>query len=272
MATYASMEFRVGERAPDDARKLRLEGFALEPSGPAQGTVLFSPGFTEPAGHCRGLLDPLADGFRVVAYSNRGHGRSEGVLAPDAAVRDLTTILAEVGGRPVLLGHSFGCYVTGRVSAASSGCYWITPYLGPSFLGLAQRIGLWLLGHGGPLVRLADDAIDRSGALRALGIPMTRVLASAAGLAQARPVPIGVPLAYLIPGRDEVVPPETSRRQLAEHYPAAEDHSHLAPELNHCLNLGFRDFRPFCKSEPGKDTQSIADAIARFSTKALKSA
>jgi pimeloyl-ACP methyl ester carboxylesterase len=273
MASYTPLEFLVGDRAPDDARRLRLEGYVLEPSGPAAGIIIFSPGFTEPAGHCRGLLDPLADGFRVVAYSNRGHGSSEGVLSPAAAVRDLETVIGHpaVGGRPVLLGHSFGGYATGCASSRAAGCYWIAPFLSPSFAGPFQRAGLWLLQHMGLLVGLADRLVDRSGICRSYGILADRPLAAARGLAAVRPPQVGVPHAYVVPGRDEVLPPGPVARELAVRYPAAEDHSAVARELGHCLNRGFRDFRPFCRPEPGKDTAAIAERIARFSTKCLKS-
>jgi pimeloyl-ACP methyl ester carboxylesterase len=272
MARPERLTFTVGERAPDDARRLSLDGYVLEPRGRSPGTIVFSPGFTEPAEHCTHLLEPLGDGFRVVAYSNRGHGRSQGVLEPRAAVHDLDAVLDEpvVGSRPVLLGHSFWCYVTGSLSSRAAGCYWLAPYLGPSFAGPLQRAGLWLLQHAGGLVGMADRLIDRTGIIRAFGILLDHPLTAARGLAEVTPVPVAVPLAYSVPGRDEVLSAPDTVRALAEQYPAAEDHSAPVKNLNHCFNLGYRDFTALCRPEQGKQSAALTGAIAGFSSKALK--
>jgi hypothetical protein len=93
-----------------------------------------------------------------------------------------------------------------------------------------------------------------------------------ARLADVRPAPVSVLLAYIVPGRDEVIPPARSRALVKERYPGAEDHSELARTLNHCLNCNYRDFRPLCKPENGKDTNAIIESIARFSSERFKKA
>ncbi len=54
----------------------------------------------------------LRDGFRVIAYDQRGHGDSAGVVGPmtiGRAVRDLENVASALGETPyALLGHSWG--------------------------------------------------------------------------------------------------------------------------------------------------------------------
>ncbi|WP_329567347.1 alpha/beta fold hydrolase [Kitasatospora sp. NBC_01266] len=90
-----------------------------EPAGPVRGTVLLVPGFTGSKEDFIALLEPLsAAGLRAVSYDQRGQYETGGPADQDAyALAELALDLLAVtellttedgGGRPHLLGHSFG--------------------------------------------------------------------------------------------------------------------------------------------------------------------
>jgi pimeloyl-ACP methyl ester carboxylesterase len=110
---------------PTGARALRLATargvFAAHealPAGDPQGTAVLVPGYTGSKEDFIALLEPLRRaGFRVVAYDQRGQYQTSGPkhdespYALDELALDLLAVTEAVGGRPHLLGHSFGGFV-----------------------------------------------------------------------------------------------------------------------------------------------------------------
>jgi pimeloyl-ACP methyl ester carboxylesterase len=97
----------------------------------------------------RGLLEPLAGRFHVMAGDARGHGHSALGTAPGLAAGwtifrdDLLGFLDDIGGKPVILaGHSMGAIVSLLVAVANPqivrGLVLVEPVLVPA---MASRIG-----------------------------------------------------------------------------------------------------------------------------------
>ena len=95
-------------------------------AGAARGTVLIVHGLGEHKGRYEQVAATLAaQGWQVVAYDQRGHGRSPGprgaIPDDEALLRDLAAVIdalrAERGGPLLLLGHSMGGLVAARFVA-----------------------------------------------------------------------------------------------------------------------------------------------------------
>ena len=144
----------------------RLDGPPAQP--PLRGTLLLVHGLGEHAGRYAHVMACLAgQGWAVVAYDQRGHGRSPGprgaIAAPDSLLADLGAVIRQVRqGRPgplLLLGHSMGGVVAGRFVAeglapqpapwwqAVDGLVMSSPALDPG-MNLAQKA---LLAVAAPL-------------------------------------------------------------------------------------------------------------------------
>ena len=91
----------------------RLAAVELSPAEP-RGTALLVPGFTGSKEDFAPCLPALAEGgWRVVAIDQRGQYESPGPDDPEAytvpaLAQDVLAVLRALGGRPHLLGHSFG--------------------------------------------------------------------------------------------------------------------------------------------------------------------
>ena len=130
------------------------------PAGPARGTVLIVHGLGEHAGRYAHVAAHLAAaGWAVLAYDQRGHGRSSGprggVAAADSLLIDLAPLIDHARrsqrGPLVLLGHSMGGLVVGRFVAeglspgpaawwrAVDGLVMSSPALDPG-MNLAQKL------------------------------------------------------------------------------------------------------------------------------------
>lgn len=134
-------------------------------SAPARGTVLVVHGLGEHAGrHANVVAALVGGGWEVVAYDQRGHGRSEGprgaLRRPDDLLRDLARVMDLVRaptsagdlGRhlPFLLfGHSMGGLVAAQFVARAlrpvDGLILSSPALDAG-LSLAKRVQL-AIGH-----------------------------------------------------------------------------------------------------------------------------
>lgn len=106
-----------------DGLLLQLRIWLPEGGRAPRGTVVLVHGLGEHAGRYDALARVLAaDGWRVVAHDQRGHGQSEGARGalnhPDDLLRDLSQVLDGENLRPiVLLGHSMGGAVAARYVA-----------------------------------------------------------------------------------------------------------------------------------------------------------
>ncbi|HET8772249.1 MAG TPA: alpha/beta hydrolase [Thermoanaerobaculia bacterium] len=121
------------------------------PAPDPRGTVVLVHGLGEHSGRYGHVIDALNRArWSVVAYDQRGHGRSPGKRGalphPDALLDDLAQILDGVDAqRRILLGHSMGGTVVARFVAEErrpvDGLILSSPALRTS-LGLADRMKL----------------------------------------------------------------------------------------------------------------------------------
>lgn len=111
--------------ATDDGLSLHLREWPSRAAG-AHGTVLLVHGLGEHCGRYAHVAARLNDqGWHVVGYDHRGHGRSEGprgvIARDDALLADLARVIDAVrasrDGPLVLLGHSMGGLVAARFVA-----------------------------------------------------------------------------------------------------------------------------------------------------------
>jgi alpha-beta hydrolase superfamily lysophospholipase len=110
-----------------DGLKLHLED---HPAANARGTLVIVHGLGEHIGRYAHVVARLnREGWNVVGFDHRGHGRSEGakgrLAASDDLLHDLSRVvdraLALHPGRLVLLGHSMGGLVAARFVAEGVG-------------------------------------------------------------------------------------------------------------------------------------------------------
>ena len=124
---------------------------ALEalPDEPAPGTapVVLVPGYTGTKEDFAAILAPLADaGRHVVAIDQRGQFETAGPDAPsaytvDALGRDLLAVIAALGGRADVVGHSFGGLVARSAAIAAPEAFASLVLLGsgPAAIGGDRR-------------------------------------------------------------------------------------------------------------------------------------
>ena len=98
---------------------LSLYTRAWEPSGPPRARVALVHGYGEHIDRYAHVGDALAQaGFYVLGADLRGHGKSGGVRGFCNHFReyldDLSILLEAVGGRPLVVGHSFGGLISAR--------------------------------------------------------------------------------------------------------------------------------------------------------------
>jgi len=120
----------------DDGLTLHVQHWPADPAaGPARGVAVIVHGLGEHSGRYDGLARRLAaQGFAVVGYDQRGHGRSPGargrIARDDSLLADLSRVidLARKAhpGPLLLIGHSLGGLVAARfvaegVQAAAAG-------------------------------------------------------------------------------------------------------------------------------------------------------
>ena len=151
---------------PDGLALHRLDGPPPQP--PLRGSLLLVHGLGEHAGRYAHVMASLASqGWAVLAYDQRGHGRSPGprggIPANDSLLADLGAVISQTRqqhpGPLLLLGHSMGGLVAGRFVAeglapqpapwwqAVDGLVMSSPALDPG-MNLAQQ---WLLAVAAPL-------------------------------------------------------------------------------------------------------------------------
>ena len=147
-----------------------LAAHVAEPVGAARATVLLVPGYTGSKEDFRLLLPPLADaGLRAVAIDQRGQYESPGPDDPeaygvDALGADLLDVARLLGGRPHLVGHSFGGLVARSAVLQQPGAFASLVLMGSGPAGLTgPRAAMMaflrpLVEQGG--LRAVRDALD----------------------------------------------------------------------------------------------------------------
>jgi pimeloyl-ACP methyl ester carboxylesterase len=102
-----------------------------------------------------GVLDALAQGYRVVTYSRRWHHpnpphTNNATYTTETHAQDLVALIAACGGGPVrLLGHSYGAGVCAAVAAEQPALVRCQMLAEPSLFGMAMTspIGAVALAH-----------------------------------------------------------------------------------------------------------------------------
>lgn len=232
-----------------------------------RATVLIVHGLGEHAGRYAHVAAALnARGYDVVAYDQRGHGRSGGrrgaLAAPDDLLRDLAVVVdaarARRPGPLVLLGHSMGGTVAARFVAeeqAARPAAWhrpldalvlTSPALDPG-MSAAQRLLLAVLGPLAPWLPVGNGVVpahvSRDPAVVAAYVGDALVhdrvtprlvcwLVDAGAHVVARAAGWRTPTLLLYAGADRCVSPEGSAA-FAARAPAAFVTTHAYPALFH---------------------------------------
>jgi alpha-beta hydrolase superfamily lysophospholipase len=153
-----------------------LRGRAWPARGAPRGTVVVVHGLGEHVGRHAGVAAFLAaQGFDVLGFDQRGHGRSDGprgrIPRDEALLEDLAAVLdraraAHRGGALLLLGHSLGGAVAARFVAealAPAPRPWSRPVDGLVLSSPALKT------HAGPATRAAARVLGALGPDLALG-------------------------------------------------------------------------------------------------------
>lgn len=262
--------FKVPEKRRSD-KLISLDRQVFEPTHPA-GTIIFAPGFG--AGNLDfydEFLTGVADrGFRVVTFSYRGAGSSQGSFNSAASVNDLETIVRQVKGedKVALMAHSLGAAYTVKAAQeipnSVSSVYLFNPCLSPSFLPIIAplptptpvRPGLWVLYFLSrtPLRKKAEKVVNewyqkKSG--HQLGGNTFLALAEITR-AKYHKIPLKMPLGFVLTDTDWDLGTlrNASRyrslvRKIENLGETVEDQSYLISGLNHRLNNSLN--KPFAQ-------------------------
>ncbi len=211
-----------------------------------RGTAVIVHGVHEHSGrHAQLAAALMTRGVDVVAYDQRGHGESGGTRADVERfgdfVDDLGAVLAHVGGRPVLFGHSMGGLIAAAtvVERGASGLAGLAlssaalhtfpvprllekaaPYVARwRPLQVVTRLDLSKLSHD-PAVERAyrEDPLNTVSGIRAR---LAHEILGAARRVQAHPEAFTLPLFITHGTADRITPPAGSE-WLAAHAPSAD--------------------------------------------------
>lgn len=214
-----------------------------KPGTPVRGRVVIVHGLGEHGGRYSSLVAALcAAGFRVLAYDQRGHGRSPGKrgVAPDFSpyIDDLVGVGEWVQrqlpgpGRPIVYGHSFGGLVTLR-TLQTRPFRWSRAVLSAPWLATAVEIPEWkrllapLLTHMAPEWTLASgldpDALSRDPAVveayerdplvhDRVSAGLVATVEAEQAEARAEALPRGLPVLLLLPGDDRIAESKAAAR------------------------------------------------------------
>jgi acylglycerol lipase len=214
----------------------RLYWQAWDPDGEPRDTVILVHGAAEHGGRYAHVARRLtAEGYAVYALDHRGHGRSDGPRAMigrlDRLVEDLGRLIALVGGRPFVVGHSMGGAVALTYAIRHGDTIAGLVVSGPAVATEAVPAPLKAITAGLskfapklPIFKIEDDAVSRDpqvvldyqrdplnhpGKLpaRTLGEIMRAMDTVPRDVAALR-----VPLLLLHGGEDRLCPPEGSRQ------------------------------------------------------------
>ena len=248
-----------------DGLKLHL---SHHPAGTAaHGVVVLVHGLGEHLGRYAHLIAHLNGwGWHVLAYDQRGHGRSEGGRGQLATDHDLLDDLSHVidaartahRGPLVLLGHSMGGLVVSRFAADTKAPWWrpvdglvmSSPALDPGMNG-AQKLLLALLGPIAPSLSVGNGLkpawISRDPAVVAAYVAdplvhdrvtprLVRFIVDGGEWVRARAAAWTVPTLLLYAGSDRCVAPAGSRAFAAAAPPQAVTAQEFAPLFHEIFN------------------------------------
>ncbi|MBI4451281.1 alpha/beta fold hydrolase [Candidatus Woesearchaeota archaeon] len=274
----------VGKQGVNDSDKIRLDSFIWESSKPTKGTIVISSGIATSWRAYEEFAESLfhvAEHYRVVAFSMRGHGDSNGCFSPALAPVDLEGVVAEQKPPIGIFGHSVGATFAAQTASKNSlvaGLYLACPFLGPTGITFGRRLALTAMRAvslvPGPAF-VADALLHYTGASQWFSWYSRRPLRDLGSLATVQPSKASCATAYAVSDADESLGAnhldhyEALRDKLNELYPQASEHSAHIAGLNHCLNPVPRDYYPFCKTEGNKKRKHIIESVAGFFQQAL---
>ncbi len=243
--------------------------FDVHESDKAGGpTVLLSAGLGGTAGYWTPQLAALRPHFRVVAYDQAGTGRNRRPLPDDhdiAAMADEVLGVLDASGTEAchFVGHALGGLVGlelarrrpdrlrsltvvngwARASAHTRRCFEMRLALlkheGPAAYVRAQPIFLypadWLESHAG---RVAEEEAHGLASFQGAETLQRRIAALLAFDVAADLARLGVPT-LIVAGRDDMLVPSATSRELAAAIPEAR--LHVAPWGGHALNVTMAD-------------------------------
>lgn len=266
--------FYVGERAPDDSRKIALEGFIVSPGRFSKGDILFLQGFSGRHEDYMNLLLPLGEEHRVITYNYRGHGSSKGRFRNKFALQDMMQVLDTIPKEGNILAHSYGANLAAGMSSDKvDRIYCIEPLFNKQMICAGFRLGIdaaKAAGYIPVILGLPDYFLGKTGIAKRLGFNNSEPLQSLRELAKISEKKCSKKMAFALSDKDSLFGTQNPGKYMAlidriiKSYPQAKDRSELVRGLNHCLNLAPDDFKPFLKPEAGKNSDRIIEDIVNF--------
>jgi len=257
-----------------------LQGFEHTPPN-AQKTVLLLHGISS-RGDCFKKLMGHIDRHRVIAYDQRGHGRSDGRFNVQHAVDDLSAIIDREGVDSVM-GHSLGAYISVQAAKRKEAqndplhrLYLIAPFIGVDMLGLRPRFGIHLTRAFTPFLDALEKGLGSllDGFRRRMEYYNEEIIHGYAELGKCLSYRCAglraTKLGYALPRRDEVMGTDYAphdayfRQRLEDLFPQAHDFSDYVMDLNHCLNAQPRDYSPLLSRIRKRNRKRLVQAIAKF--------
>lgn len=272
MVNQTKHVFYVGERAPDDSRKIALEGFIVSPGRFSKGDILFLQGFSGKYEDYMHLLLPLGEEHRVITYNYRGHSSNKQRFNDKAVLSDIEQVLDTIPREGNILAHSYGANLAARLASDKADrIYCIAPLFNPKMFAGKFRFGInaaKLAGYVPGILKVSDLFLDKTGLSGRLGFNNSAPLQSLRELAKISEKKCSKKMAFALSDNDSLFGTQNPGRymllldKILESYPQAKDRSELVRGLNHCLNL--QGLVPFLKQEPGKDSNKIIEDIIDF--------
>lgn len=238
-------------------------------------TIIMSSGICMTHRDYRKILEPLAETVRVLAYSYRGHGGSNGFFDNTAVAADLAELARKFSGPVFLAGHSAGSGVSAGVTEGVAGHIFFCPYLNKNYLGRIQQLGLRSIEFLRSPVGVFDYLSHITGIANFAGFQNSRPLGDLVEVGKmslCRSV-TKIPALWMIPDKDEILGTwnqpghiEKIRNHLGSVYPNGVDRSDLLTGLNHMFNTRVGDLLHTFNCPP-ETKQHIIDTILEFCRK-----
>jgi pimeloyl-ACP methyl ester carboxylesterase len=251
-----------------------LEGYTFESVlTQPKSTMIFVPGVSGHVRDYQAFLTDLATDRRIITYNLRGHGNSQGPFDPNACADDLEQLLDRQDAPVALIGHSLGA---GLVASAinhpnAASAYLLSPFLDKRFVhGIQGTIMSFLMRmRNNGMTASIDTALKTHGGMLGLHFNNEEPIGEMGqAFAFEGYQPTEKRVSWIVPNKDALLGTIWSKRAhqktlelLRTLYPQGHDESTLATGTNHCLNLGFSDYEPFCRNEVGKRYANILHTV-----------
>ncbi len=243
-----------------------VNGQLFQKSTPSKGLLVFGTGFASISDDYMQLLNPLTENFDVLSMNNRGHGANKEKFDVKLLKNDLHEI-SKQEDVSFYLGHSVGASMDSDVPT-----FMINPYLGPKFINVPMRLGLYASKLGTMIgLNAALSYIDsKKPFAKNNGFNNSNFLRDFYELTKVEKPIIDGKHGFFFSDNDAVIgtnranPMYSLRVEMLHAYRRAVEYKKLGKGLNHCLNMKPKDHAPFLKDEEGKKTNKIIKTITNF--------